>query len=208
MKKIFMACLLTLVFLTIPVSAEKIKFKDPGFDYKGYTVAQISNIALLNVDNKDFVSDQGAENKITLLLRQAFVDRKVTLRTPEQIKETATQQSSLKAVPEISVKVYCLGYDKIYHGPWSETVAVTRPVYAIDGWGHWGYIYVPDIQVVHHPAGYYYNAEADIEFNVTDARSGKVIYTVRDSRGRGGETDSSGMLKRICNDFVEDVTKN
>lgn len=207
MKRIFALGLLCLWLLTGTAGAEKIKFKDPGFDYKNYSVVQMSNVALLNVDNSDFVSDKGAEDKIVLLLRQAFQNKKINLRTQEQLQEMA-KQSTDQPVPLIMVKVYCLGYDKIYHGPWTETVAVPRSVYMVDRWGHWGYVYMPDFQVINHPAGYYYNAEADVEFSVTNARTGKVVYTVRDSRGRGGETDASSMLKRICNDFVDDVTRN
>jgi hypothetical protein len=106
------------------------------------------------------------------------------------------------------VKVYCLGYDKIFHGPWDEVVTRTSTISHVDRHGHSDYIYIPYTEVVHHPAGYYYNAEADLEFDVIDSRTNKTIYTVRDSRGRGGETDTSGMLKRICNDFAEDITKN
>ena len=206
MKKWTLVLTLVLMLLASVASAEKIKFKDAQFNYKNYTVAQLSGITFLNVDNKDFVTDQGGETKVTLLLRQALNKHNIMLNEPAQIKQTA-DESSLKSVPIITVKVFCLGYDKIFHGPWDETVTRTRSVEVYRN-GHSTWIYFPYTEVVHHPAGYYYNAEADLQFDVTDSRTGKTIYTVRDSRGRGGESDTSGMLKRICNDFVDDITQN
>ena len=206
MKKWTLVLTLILMFITSVAGAEKIKFKDTQFNYKNFSVAQLSSITFLNVDNSGFVTDKGGETKITLLLRQALSKHNIILNEASQIKQTA-EESSLRSVPLIAVKVYCLGYDKIYHGPWDETVTRTQSVEVYRN-GRSTWVYFPYTEIVHHPAGYYYNAEADLQFDVTDSRTGKTIYTVRDSRGRGGESDTSGMLKRICNDFVDDITQN
>jgi hypothetical protein len=207
MKKSLLIITLIMMLLTSVANAEKIKFKDSQFNYKNFDTVQLTEITILNVDNKDFITDKGSEMKINLLLRQAFNNRQITLKGTEKTTQDANQ-SMLKPIPMIAVKVYCLGYDKIFHGPWDEVVTRTSTISHVDRHGHYDYIYIPYTEVVHHPAGYYYNAEADLEFDVIDSRTNKTIYTVRDSRGRGGETDTSGMLKRICNDFAEDITKN
>ena len=201
----------TLLLLLVNVAgAEKVKFKDHQFNFTNYTNAQISSINILNVDKDNFVTDNGLETKINLLLRQVFSNRHINLsldnkQTPVQEQEALP---SLKSTPQIAVTVYCLGYDKIYHGAWDETVYTTRTISTWDNKGHAAYISIPVTEVVHHPAGYYYSAEVDLQFDVTDSRTKKNIYTVRDSRSRGGETDTSGMLKRICTDFAEDLTQN
>jgi hypothetical protein len=208
MKKWTLLLTVMLLLLVNVAGAEKVKFKDNQFNFTNYSDAHISSINILNVDQDSFISDQGSESKMILLLRQAFGDRKVTLNADKEATVPASDQPYLKSVPQIAITVYCLGYDKIFHGPWDETVSTTKTITTWDNKGHATYIDIPVTELVHHPAGYYYNAKVDIQFDVTDPRTGKNIYTVRDSRGRGGETDTSGMLKRICNDFAEDMTKN
>ena len=207
MKKVLCLtiCLLMLL-LTSTASAEKIKFKDKNFNYKNFQTVQMGGMNFLAIDRTDFEEDQAADSKLLTSLRTAFSNRNINLVTTEEMK--GGEATTLISKPFIQAKIFIMGFDKIWHEAWIETVYTTRDLRIKDKDGKETTISIPDKEYVNHPAGYYYTARVDIEFNVKDSRTDKVIYTVRDTRSRGGETDTSGMLKRICNDFAEDLTHN
>ena len=49
------------------------------------------------------------------------------------------------------------------------------------------------------------DAYVEVEFIVKDHKTNKVVYSVRDDRQRQSTNDYSGMVKRICNDFLKDL---
>jgi hypothetical protein len=228
MKKLLLGFTLGLILLTGTASAEKFRYKDPDFDFKNYRTAALTDIAIRVANVPDFVADQGSDQKIRLQLQEALSKKKIRLRLENQplpAPDTGAAQSaatttttgpswrsaltpagSAKNIPQIQVKVYRLGYEKFYHGPWTETKNYTRTVTVKNHDGKEETIYIPETTIVDHPEGYDLQAWAELEFNVTDTRTGKSIYTLRDSRYRAG-ADYDGMLKRICNEFVEDITK-
>ena len=234
MKKLLTILTLCLLLVTATASAEKFRYKDPEFDFKDRTKMQLLDIAILESTGQDYVPDDGVDQKIRLQLRSALAEKKVRLQVeaapsaagpgkvgspgaePAGAATTLENQGSilrteknlLQSPLQITVKIYRLGYERYYRGPWTQTTETTKSIVVKDREGRDKTIYVPETVVTNHPEGYYYNAFADIEFNVVDPKSGQTVYSLHDSRTRGGETDTDGMLKRICNDFVEDVTKN
>lgn len=206
MKKIVLLLTLCLVMIAATASAEKFRYKDTGFDFKGYKQADLVDIAVQVIDVPDFVADQGSDQKVRLQLLEALGNKKVRLQVEHPDFVTGGPKTT-GSVPQITVKIYRLGYQKNYHGPWTETKNYTKSVVVKDYKGKDKTIYFPETTVIDHPEGYDMQAWAELEFNVTDARGGRIIYSVRDSRYRAGE-DYDGMLKRICSDFVDDITKN
>ena len=225
MKKLLLSLTLCLVLLTGTASAEKFRYKDPDFDFKNYHTAALTDIAIRIANVPDFIADQGSDQKIRLQLQEALAKKKIRLQLenqPEQGTDGMSEQTAKvaaathkswrsealdKNMPQIQVKVYRLGYEKFYHGPWTETKNYTRTVTVKNRDGKDETIYIPETTIVDHPEGYDLQAWAELEFAVTDTRTGRSIYTLRDSRYRAG-SDYDGMLKRICNEFVEDITKN
>ena len=225
MKKLLLSLTLCLVLLTGTASAEKFRYKDPDFDFKNYRTAALTDIAIRIANVPDFIADQGSDQKIRLQLQEALAKKKIRLQLenqPEQGTDGMSEQTAKvaaathkswrsealdKNMPQIQVKVYRLGYEKFYHGPWTETKNYTRTVTVKNRDGKDETIYIPETTIVDHPEGYDLQAWAELEFAVTDTRTGRSIYTLRDSRYRAG-SDYDGMLKRICNEFVEDITKN
>lgn len=211
MKKLsLLLTLLVCLCIASTAGAEKIKFKDKNFNYKGYKEVEITALEDLNYDKTDFVTDSATEMKIKTLLMSAF--NKKSINVTDVAAGSTKPAPSLTPIPEISVKVYVLGYDKIWHDAWVETQHYTE-TYTIQekdnrGRYHDTVVRVPATRQIEHPAGYYHTARVDMEFTVRDPRTQKVIYSIRDTRSRGGEDDTSGMLKRICGDFVDDITKN
>ena len=203
MKK-FWALLLGFIFLlALPVSAEKIKFKDKNYSFGKYSKIQLTGISDLQIDRTDFEFDQSAESKVKMNLLSKFNKKDVTL-------DDNTDTSGVTPKLGFDVKIYILGNDKIWHEAWVETVHTTKTIWVDDVDKHGRRssrsISVPVTEYVNHPAGFYYTARVDLEFNVKDLRTGKLVYSIRDTRSRGGESDTSGMLGRICGDFVDDIT--
>ncbi len=202
MKK-FVAMLLGLVFLlTMPVNAEKVKFKDKNYVFGKYTKIQLMGIAPVQIDRTDFQVDSSAESKVKMNLLSAFNKKNVTIEDKNELNPTAPKLG-------FDVKIYVFGNDKIWHDAWVETVYATKTIWIDEehnGRKSSKSISIPVTEYVNHPAGYYYTARVDLEFNVKDLRTDKLVYSIRDTRSRGGESDTSGMLKRICGDFVDDIT--
>ena len=204
MKKFCALLFVIMMLLALPVSAEKVKFKDSNCNFTGYSSIYMMGISPLQLDQTDFVADYTADSKVRMTLLSAFADKKIRM-------EETLQENALSPKLGFDVKIYVFGYDKIWHDAWVETVNTTKTIVITkyrNGREEKETISVPDVQYVQHPAGYYYTARVDLAFNVTDQRTGRLVYSLRDTRSRGGETDTSGMLKRICNDFVKDITKN
>ncbi len=202
MKKIC-ALLLSLIFLlALPVSAEKVKFKDKKYDFGKYSKIQLMGIADVQIDKTDFEFDSSAESKVKMHLLSAFNKKDISV-------EDKTGEGVITPKLGFDVKIYVFGNDKIWHDAWVETVNTTKNIQVDEdrnGRKYTKTISIPVTEYVNHPAGYYYTARVDLEFNVKDLRTDKLVYSVRDTRARGGESDTSGMLGRICGDFVSDIT--
>lgn len=204
MKK-FAALIFTLVLcIALPASAEKIKFKDSSYDFAHYSNIQLMGITSMEIDRTDFEVDPAAADKAKMALFAAFDKKK---------RKVQELEAGDQITPKLgfSVKILVFGNDKIWHDAWVETVHTSKTIY-IDDYDRKGLkrskaISIPVTEHINHPAGYYYTARVDMEFAVKDLRTGKLVYSLRDTRSRGGETDTSGMLKRICNDFVDDIAK-
>ena len=206
MKKILSFLLAVTMFMSVAslASAEKIKFKDKnGFDFSKYRTVQITSLTPINIDTTGFVTDNAAASKITTLLRSGFNSKNIELKTLDEIN---TEEQSVN-VPSLEIKIYQFGYDKNYRAAWDETYFVNRSIDKKDKHGRHSSISIPIPQTVHHPARYFYTAQVDLEFNLKNSNN-KVVYSIRDTRSRADEQDTSGMLKRVISDFVDDVTKN
>ena len=205
MKKFSALVFLLILMLALPVNAEKIKFKAKDADFNNYSNIQLMGITSVQIDHTDFEVDPTAESKVKMSLLSAFSKKKVNVELENKAGDVTPKYG-------FDVKIYVFGNDKIWHDAWMETVSSYKTIY-VDDYDRNGHRYsrsisIPYTEQVYHPAGYYYTARVDLEIAVKDLRKDKLIYSIRDTRSRGGETDTSGMLKRICSDFVDDITNN
>ncbi len=207
MKRILLCFVLLVTFAVGTVSADKIKYRDQDFNFKSFNTIEVTNITYDKVEDENFIPDKTADSKIVTLLRSSFQDRKVAVRLPDEIKNPNAEPIGLKVVPQVSIRVYKLGYHQYYHDAWMENKEVIKDYKFTDSNGKEMTAQIPVNEVEAHPAGYGYVGRAELEFNVKDPRTGTVVYTVRDSRDRGGEQDTDGMLKRIIKDFANDITE-
>jgi hypothetical protein len=99
-------------------------------------------------------------------------------------------------------------------GRWSEqkeayydTQTVYKRIVVEDNKGRDTTITVPTNETIYHPARTVWHAVVNLEFLVSSA-DGKKVYMIVDNRDRSEETDTSGMLGRICNDLADDISHN
>lgn len=207
MKKGLICLGLLLTLFTSTASADRLVYKKPNYNFGDFKTIQVTNISMLNVDNKDFITDKTADSKVAIALRGAMAKKGVTVRMPDQIPASTPGTRSLTSIPEVSIKVYCIGYDHIYRKAWVETRRVMDTYSGQVGfdWSKTLVVTVPKTIKIDHPEGYYDNAEVDIEINILNPLTKDPVYTVRDSRSEGDSTNPANLLAEIFKAFAKDV---
>ena len=139
-----------------------------------------------------------------------------TAISPSKNKTRTLAQIRAENAPLVTVKVHNLGIATVHHKAWKEHYTynrrVTRKVSYIDYRGHKRYrdeiVTIPERRTKHHPAYDTTTAYAELSFFVRDPKTdNEVIFTIHDSRSREFETDTTGMLNRICNLFAKKVSR-
>ena len=197
MKKIFILSLLLLFMFTGSVFASKNKFKDNLYDFKNINIINLVEASYEPVEeDADFTEDSAPVDRVLNQLR--------TLASKKGISILLEDDYSDKADVDLYLVVHKLG--------WTEIVTDSEPVVVHHHHGrhhhhhHSGEIvYVPVTRPVYHPGQWITDAYVEVEFFVKDHKTNKVVYSVRDDRQRQSTNDYSGMVKRICNDFLKDI---
>ena len=196
MKKFFFV-LLVCMLLSNVTFASKSKFKDPQYPFNQITAVNLKNAVYEPyTTGDDFKEDNDPVNRTLNALRTAFAKSKIQL-----------DEESKNGNVDLTMSVHQLGTFTYWSGPWVEEVFDYQPVYRHHyHHRHNDIIYIPIRRTVVHPGRWITDAYAEVEFTVKDAKTGRMIYNVRDERQRQ-DTSYDGMLKRICNDFVKDIKK-
>lgn len=204
MKKIFIFSLLLLFMFTGSVFASKNKFKDNLYDFKDINIINLVEASYEPVEeDADFTEDSAPVDRIVNTLR--------TLASKKGISILLEEDYSDKADVDLYLVVHKLGTYRYWREPWTEIVTDSEPVvvhhhHSRHHHHHSGEIvYVPVTRPVYHPGQWITDAYVEVEFFVKDYKTNKVVYSVRDDRQRQSTNDYSGMIKRICNDFLKDL---
>ena len=88
MKKICGLLLAFIFLLALPVSAEKIKFKDKNYEFGKYTKIQLMGIAPVQIDRTDFEVDNSADAKVRMNLLADFNKKNVTVEENTESRTT------------------------------------------------------------------------------------------------------------------------
>ncbi|MEG1727753.1 MAG: hypothetical protein RR321_07595 [Acidaminococcaceae bacterium] len=166
--------------------------------------------------DRPYTDDAGALQKVDFAIRSALAKYKLGYLTQPSVTTTdelplsnhTLERAQLAIAPRIFVTVYALGSAARWQEGWTEVRTVNRKIERTDNYGRRETFWIPDKEYIQHPAHYNWTAYADLEFTLKAPDSDTVLYTVRDNRDRGGETDTAGMLKRICEDFAKEITRN
>ena len=205
MKKIFILSLLLLFMFTGPVFASKNKFKDNLYDFKNVDIINLVEASYEPVVDVDFTEDNAPVDRVLNQLR--------TLASKKGISILLEENYSDKADVDLYLIVHKLGTYRYWRQPWTEIVTDSEPVvvHRYHGRHHHHHhhsdeiVYVPVTHPVYHPGQWIMDSYVEIEFIVKDHKTNKVVYSVRDDRQRQSTNDYSGMIKRICNDFLKDI---
>ncbi len=202
MKK-FLTVLATFMFLlTIPglSSGERSHQKDKNYNFSRVKNATITEVKAQNYSEPTYRADYDLNGRVTSALKDALSSR--------NMKVGPASPGRGKASVNIAVMVEGLGVFTVHEDAYDETRTVDKKTVGKDEHGNDIVVTVPTEEVVHHPAKDVPHAVAILNFSVTDSVTGKEIYSGRDSRERNDETDTSGMLGRICREFAKEISKN
>lgn len=207
MKKIFSTLLILILLLALPVltSAEKNKWKTNDYDFTAVHNVIIAkpDITVPYIDG--YTADSFSQNKIEIALRQALEKRKINVFTQEDINKGNVPMRNIYLT--IKPIVHALGKWSEQKEAYYETRTVYKKITVEDNKGRDTTITIPTNETIYHPARIAWHAIANLEFVVTSPDD-KKVYMIVDNRDRVEETDTSGMLGRICNDLADDVSRN
>ena len=203
MKKFLTLCATLLLLITIPAlsSAEKSHYKEKNYNFSHIKNATITGITAQPYQDSTYRADFDLAGKVTTALQSALQNKGMKVGAPAGIL-------SKGSAVNIAVHVEGLGVFTVHEDAYDETRTVDKKTVGKDEHGKDIVVTVPTQEVVHHPAQDVPHAVAILSFKVTDAATGQEVYTLRDSRERNDETDTSGMLGRICRDFAKELHKN
>lgn len=202
MKKLLTVLATLILLVTVPTfcGAEKSQQRDKSYNFSKVKSATITGITAQPYSEATYRPDFDLEGKVTTALKNALSSR--------NIKLGSTMTNLAGHAVNIAVNVEGLGVFTVHEDAYDETRTVDKKTIAQDENGKDVIVTVPTQEIVHHPAQDVPHAVAILNFSVTDSATGKEVYSLRDSRERNDETDTSGMLGRICRDFAKTISRN
>lgn len=227
MKKFYCLFLVLVAFILLPIQhgyAEKTRWKDPAFNFERIKEVRLVSLEFMDSDSDTFTTDAAAELKVETALRQAadksgikliidlepkYLDEENTAKPAETTppaEESVLRPSA--SIPKLKMKVHSLGKQWSWREAWTEVRYVTKKTRIYNSDGTSSTIETPEKEEIYHPREKIWSAYVEIEFILTGPNSDKVILSLFDSRGIKYTTDTSGMLKRICQEAMKDMSKN
>jgi len=206
MKKFLSMSILFLLFFVLPINvgAEKSKWKSNDYDF-----SVVRNVVIVETETNEpninsYISDAFSQNKVEAALRQAFEKRKIKVFTSADVTSGNGPISNVYLT--ITTKINSLGKWSEPKEAYYETRTVYKRITVENSNGKTTTITVPSEETIYHPARTVWHAVVNLEFTVSSA-NGQKVYMVVDNRDRPEETDTSGMLGRICNDLADDISR-
>ena len=206
MKKTFSILLMLVLFLALPTvaGAEKNKWKAESYNFSGVHKVIVTDIEINAPDIYGYIPVPFAQKIVEMALRQAFEKYQIQMTTTDGLNH---ENETIQPGP-LTVKptVHALGKWSEQKEAYYETRTVYKKITVEDNKGRDTTITVPTNETIYHPARIAWHAVANLEFIVTSPED-KKVYMIVDNRDRVEETDTSGMLGRICNDLAEDISR-
>ena len=207
MKKLFtvLMCLSLMVFATTGF-AEQIKYKEKGYDFDNVKAVYLNELVIEDVMEDNFTEDATAASKVKLALRVALAKEGLTLHEAEPTTEESGLTRRNKEAVQMNVTIHAFGNIEKWREPWTEHRNRTKDVTYQDADGKTSVLKVPYVETIEHDGHYEYVSQVDLEVNVVNARTDKLLYSLRDNRYRAGKNNTAGMLQRICNEVADDIS--
>lgn len=204
--------LITLLALPLSASAENYTWAEPGFNFAGVTQIQLFETKVHDdVQFRNFYFDQSAANTMESLIRIALNKKGMTLLIPateeEVIKLDPNTTSIRPDMLNADLNIYKYGYTKTYVPSRVEEYTSYEKITHIDRDGRKSETTIPVIRTRVVPAYNYYAVYVDIEILMYDPVTNKHVFTYRDTRNRGGESDPTSMARRMADALADALVK-
>lgn len=214
MIKRFCVLLTMLITLALPLgaSAENYTWKEPLFNFSGVSKIQLFEVKVHDDTRiRNFYSDPSAARTMEQLIQIALSEKNVSLYIPQAENEIIKIDTNSTAIrPEMlnaDLNIYKYGYTKTYVPSRVEEYTSYEKITHIDRDGRKSETTIPVIRTRVVPAYDYYAVYVDIEVLMYDPVTNKHVFTYRDTRNRGSESDPTSMARRIAESFAKEFLK-
>ena len=195
-------------------SAEKTDWKDDGYNFR-----RIRTIVVLDLDNDADLSRVGraAQMKVDSDFFNNSRKLKCEVLTEDQARrmlgmQNVSQERLKRSLAEIADAWIEGGIVKWRNSSrvvpartvWEERKRTRR---VRNRWGDWREETYYESVPVTYPPYTVYTSDIVANFEVHDAKSGKVIFVREDNRSRDDQDAQKDMFGRMCNSFYEDLAK-
>lgn len=203
--------LVLLLAMPLGAHAENYAWSDPQFDFAGINKIQLyASKVQDDVIMRNFYYDPSAGRTMEQLIQIALSQKGYTLLIPRSESEVIKAETDTSLRPDMldaDINVYKYGHTKVYVPSRVEEYTSYEKITHVDKYGRKSETTIPVVRTRVVPAYDYYTVFVDVEIMLYDPISHKNVFTYRDTRSRGAESDPTSMARRIAESFVKELEK-
>ena len=204
--------LISLLALPLSASAENYTWADPSFNFAGVDKIQLFETKTHDdTEFRNFYFDKSATSTMESLIRIAMSKNGITLLIPatenDVIKLDPATTSIRPDMLNADLNIYKYGYTKTYVPSRVEEYTSYEKIIHIDKDGNKSETTIPVVRTRVVPAYNYYAVYVDMEILMYDPITNKHVFTYRDTRNRGDESDPTSMARRMAESLSNALVK-
>lgn len=209
MKKLLLLLTVAIAMLALPLAAhaDKTKWTNPNYDFnKLHRINTEKIISALQkaLTKKDYVFDTSIESNLSITKEDA------SQLTKDALSGTYTDISTkIAPAPTADLKIIAhkFGYNRRVIPAHEEPRTRYYKEKVKDNKGNWIERDAERTVYEYVPASTVYDGYVDVAFHLFDPATGKIIFSLRDTRSRTADSDTTNMWQRMANAFVQDLDK-
>ena len=193
MKKLLLLLTVAIAMLALPLAAhaDKTKWTNPNYDFNKLHRINLVSISVVDPVGSNFTVDDMATEKIISALQKALTKKDYVFDTSIESNLSITKEDASQLTKDALSGTYTDMSTKIAPAP------------------------TADLKIIAHKFGYnrrvipstVYDGYVDVAFHLFDPATGKIIFSLRDTRSRTADSDTTNMWQRMANAFVQDLDK-
>ncbi|WP_289025270.1 hypothetical protein [uncultured Phascolarctobacterium sp.] len=229
MKKLLLLLTVAIAMLSLPLAAhaDKTKWTNPNYDFNKLHRINLVSISVVDPVGSNFTVDDMATEKIISALQKALTKKDYVFDTSIEsnlsiTKEDASQLTkdalsgtytdiSTKIAPaptaDLKIIAHKFGYNRRVIPAHEEPRTRYYKEKVKDNKGNWIERDAERTVYEYVPASTVYDGYVDVAFHLFDPATGKIIFSLRDTRSRTADSDTTNMWQRMANAFVQDLDK-
>ena len=227
MKKLLLLLTVAIAMLALPLAAhaDKTKWTNPNYDFNKLHRINLVSISVVDPVGSNFTVDDMATEKIISALQKALTKKDYVFDTSIEsnlsiTKEDASQLTkdalsgtytdiSTKIAPaptaDLKIIAHKFGYNRRVIPAHEEPRTRYYKEKVKDNKGNWIERDAERTVYEYVPASTVYDGYVDVAFHLFDPATGKIIFSLRDTRSRTADSDTTNMWQRMANAFVQDL---